>query len=427
MNESNPNNDISTALGQLPDAPAHGEGFWDELNTSLSMQSVAETPDQRGRRPFGLLAAVAAAAAVVVGGVLAFGSFSDPNPTVLLEAAEATTTTVQEATTTPSTQPSTQPPTTQAATTTTAPATDSSVLFPERVTSDRFLYDVGLPDSFRLVSSSGRGIRIEGPFNTTFETTNVIFGDVDTLATYDEAFGQEELVQQSQITIPLFDRESTGLIDRGVILAVDQWTYRGGLQDNRVVRVYNFNDRSIRAELAWDNAPAATFMPTLLLDDIRMFNAALDLPECSSFGLTPHATPAELNEAQAITYDAILQALETCDWNALEALIPISGFSASFGGGEAPDLWRTAEAYGETPLDALHTTLGLEIGVDTNEAVWPKAFRQDWSDVSEASKEQLRQAGYTAEDFAAFAEIGFAGYRTAIDTNGNWTFFIAGD
>lgn len=436
MNEPTPNSDITDALQQLPDAPGHGAEFWDELNTGLAMQTHAGQPQQRGSRPFGLVAALAAAAVVIVGGFFGIRSLSDPGPTVLLEAADTTTTTVEPdppsttqaprtTTTASADSAATSPTTTTSETTTTAPAAGDPTLFSQRVVSERFHYDVGLPTAFTLDFNTGRGMLIRGPFNTTLQMTNVVWGDVDT--SYTDGLQGEILVEQTQLTIPLFNQGPSGPTDRGVILNIDQWTYRDGTTDNRIVRVYNFNDRSIRAELAWDNAAAATLMPELILDDIRMFNAALDLPECSSFGLTPHAAPAGLNAAQVDTYDGIMQALQTCDWNGLEALLPSNGFSASFGGEEAPDVWSNAEAYGETPLRDLHTTLGLTVGIQATEAVWPAAFAQDWSDVSDVARAELRDAGYDDADFAVFADIGYAGYRAGIDTDGNWNFFVAGD
>ena len=109
MNETTPDPEVQKALNHLSPPPAHGPGFWDELNTSVSAQTgggSGQAPNHRSR----FLAGAAAAAVVLVGGALLLSLRGDR--TQGIDVAIETTTTTMTAATSP-------PPTTFAAATTT--------------------------------------------------------------------------------------------------------------------------------------------------------------------------------------------------------------------------------------------------------------------------------------------------------------------
>ena len=65
---------------------------------------------------------------------------------------------------------------------------------------------------------------------------------------------------------------------------------------------------------------------------------------------------------------------------------------------------------------------------DAGAAAFPRAQLLFWEDVTPEMKQELRELGYTAEDLEFFDEVdSYWGYRTAIDVNGNWQYFVAGD
>lgn len=131
------------------------------------------------------------------------------------------------------------------------------------------------------------------------------------------------------------------------------------------------------------------------------------------------------------TWVAIMDAAMACDYDRL-AEIAGSEFQYSFGEtGDPAQFWRNAEAAGEEPMRFLVETLWLphaQPGADgAIPYVWPEVFVLPWEDVTDAQRSRLRDL-YDLDDFATFDIVdGFIGYRLAIDEQGNWLYFLAGD
>lgn len=564
MNDSTPDPEIRTALGELAPPPTHGPGFWDELNTSISVRTGngnGQTPNRRGR----YLAVAAAAAVVLVGGALLPSLRGDR--TQGIDVAIDTTTTTPTATSAPST--------TLAATTTLAPADgarpslvgtpiddswivlysstiavgdyvgravedvdcgsndlafasdgiitrdygrrdgsssffpgpqgvlavltincgsfeelsvgselggpaeslepltlsrdplvvesfawdlvrkvmvatvvfdtesevvrindegevtiiDASTNFPERAASELFHYDVGVPDQFSVDYATGRGVSLSvvgENFDAGLQLSNYLpdspdFGDLT------QPYDNEVLESGRTLAVPLYERNGGNVVDRGVTLEVDEVEFSGGFSENRIVRIYAFDDRSVVAELRYRDGVLADD-PQDILDDIRMFNAAFEpVVTCSSIDADVPPAPAALNPRQRATFEAITAALADCDWDALDALTPPT-FMASFGGGDPIELWRSEEAFDEPILDILldHLSVTPAVGAD-GMASWPRASTEFWEDVTDEMKGELIELGYSERDFGFYEEIGYIGYRTGIDADGTWIYFVTGD
>jgi len=160
---------------------------------------------------------------------------------------------------------------------------------------------------------------------------------------------------------------------------------------------------------------------------------ALDAPTCSAALLEPPAEAAPgLPPAVAETRRAILRAAIACDYARLEELALRGGaFTYSFGDADRPaEFWRALETTGEDPLAMLVRTLGLPWARETLEVepfvfyVWPSAYlieadEADWEAVAGL---------YTPEEIETMREYGgFIGWRTGIEDDGDWRFFVAGD
>lgn len=156
---------------------------------------------------------------------------------------------------------------------------------------------------------------------------------------------------------------------------------------------------------------------------------------CSSSEVPGDLPDAGVTDTVAATREALFLAALACDYDALGAVAGANpqGFSYSFGAeGDPADHWREAEERGERVLFALATLLRLEPREQTEAdggdyVVWPAAFVKnatdaDWQEVvdsglySQVEADELRALG-----------IGYSGWRSGIDAEGNWDFFIAGD
>lgn len=158
---------------------------------------------------------------------------------------------------------------------------------------------------------------------------------------------------------------------------------------------------------------------------------------CSAEGLEPPTPDPDLPEAVEATRQAVAAAAIACDWEALGALVDPTQFSFSFGADtDAIGFWEELEGdqLGE-PMRFLVETLKLNWVLDElppeaelpDNYIWPEAFPLIWEDVTPEMRDALRPL-YDDQDFEGFANIGgFAGYRLAIDDNGVWRYFIAGD
>jgi hypothetical protein len=138
----------------------------------------------------------------------------------------------------------------------------------------------------------------------------------------------------------------------------------------------------------------------------------------------------ELPQAVVMTRQAILDAAQAQDWDALRELIPDRGFTFSFGGERDPiRYWQMLESEGHVPVvgDILPSVLGTEPGRSRGVYIWPAQAAEDPADWDEEDLEALRQI-HADEDIRSFQEIGlYVGWRVGIDRDGTWVFFVAGD
>lgn len=115
-------------------------------------------------------------------------------------------------------------------------------------------------------------------------------------------------------------------------------------------------------------------------------------------------TPSEqqgLPPAVAETRAQIYGAASQRDFDALRSLIDPRSFTYSFGdGGDAIDYWQEREAEGEDPLGTLVELLERPYAVQHGIYVWPEEF--------------------ATTDY-------YYDYRTGIERDGAWVFFVAGD
>jgi hypothetical protein len=158
--------------------------------------------------------------------------------------------------------------------------------------------------------------------------------------------------------------------------------------------------------------------------------------ECSTSGLRLTLPEQDLPPAVADVRERTFAAAIACDYETLEqiALEKGEGFTFSFGGEGSPaDYWREREEAGDAepdtePMRALATILTLPYTRnESGSYAWPTAYQEspseaDWQAIVDAdlyTQEQIDQmkAGGT----------GYLGYRTAITTDGDWQFFVAGD
>lgn len=178
-------------------------------------------------------------------------------------------------------------------------------------------------------------------------------------------------------------------------------------------------------------ASTATSRPPLV-DEVLDFR-------CSAGEMDPPRGQPELPDAVLATRSRIITAARTCDFQALAELVPET-FLASFGGGDAIELWKEQEARGDRPLAAMVTVLSLPHAVVTTDDgpedsfgprtfhVWPTAATYGaWDDIPVEDRWALREL-YTETDLADFADVGgYVGYRISIAETGEWQFFVNGD
>lgn len=153
-------------------------------------------------------------------------------------------------------------------------------------------------------------------------------------------------------------------------------------------------------------------------------------PECSSAGVAAPDAATGLPGPVATTRDLVVAAASECD---LSALQDIAGdtFTTSFGGGGAENLgiW---EEEGRGRLGILLQLLDMSHGEIRGDEgiiyVWPAAFAyQSWDEIPHDAVAELA-AIHSEGDLDEFATLGsYVGWRTGIDSDGNWLFFVAGD
>jgi hypothetical protein len=151
---------------------------------------------------------------------------------------------------------------------------------------------------------------------------------------------------------------------------------------------------------------------------------------CSAKGISMPSTSAGIPEPVAATRAAIAAAAASCDLEALESLA-IGTFTTSFGGGGVENLSRWEER-GEgrlgTLLQLLDTSHGAIALDETTIYVWPAAAIYDsWEEIPEDLLAELSEI-HTQEELEQIEGFGsYVGWRTGIDEDGNWLYFVAGD
>ena len=131
--------------------------------------------------------------------------------------------------------------------------------------------------------------------------------------------------------------------------------------------------------------------------------------------------------AVADTRAALIEAAESGDYEALRPVLPGSGFSYTFGGpvqGGPIAYWQQVETQtGERPIEILGRILRMPYTLSGGRYVWPFAYDKRQEDLTAYERELL---GELADAYSG-AGSGYLGWRTGIEPDGTWRFFIAGD
>jgi hypothetical protein len=124
----------------------------------------------------------------------------------------------------------------------------------------------------------------------------------------------------------------------------------------------------------------------------------------------------------------IVAAAVACDYKTLNSLSRERGKDFTFTFGPESDLaeaWRRQEAEGQPVLAQLVKVLSLPYVKLHTLYVWPSVYGpgagpKDWSAL---------EGLYSAEEIRELRAIGegYIGFRTGIDTSGDWQFAVAGD
>jgi hypothetical protein len=153
-----------------------------------------------------------------------------------------------------------------------------------------------------------------------------------------------------------------------------------------------------------------------------------------STGGTSAPTPVEaLPLPVAATREAILEAVQARDWEALRALIPTQGFTYSFGDeGDPIAYWQRLEEEGVPILPNLEALLETPHGRIRDVYIWPAPAGKDasqWTEHDLAILDQLTAAGVlTQRENRDYREFDYYyGWRVGIDRDGTWILYVAGD
>lgn len=140
--------------------------------------------------------------------------------------------------------------------------------------------------------------------------------------------------------------------------------------------------------------------------------------------------PQGLPTAVEDTRQALLEAAESGDYEALRPLVPAQGFEYTFGDtseGGAIAYWQELErTTRERPLETLAALLRMPYVLTRGAYVWPWAYTAtSEGDLSAHEKELL--APVRSLDEVIVEGTGYLGWRTGIGPDGGWSFFVAGD
>jgi len=157
--------------------------------------------------------------------------------------------------------------------------------------------------------------------------------------------------------------------------------------------------------------------------------AAAPAARCSASALSPEpaASRTPLPPAVESMRRRIIAAAVACDYEALAALTREKGaaFSFGFGDKDSVDTWRQQEKEGELVLALLVKVFNLPHTQLDTLYVWPSAYTaeptpEDWKALeSMYSAEELKELRANPD--------GYVGFRTGIDTGGDWQFALSGD
>lgn len=136
-----------------------------------------------------------------------------------------------------------------------------------------------------------------------------------------------------------------------------------------------------------------------------------------------------LPEAVFAKAQLIMAAARACDYAALGALAG-EPFTFSFGASSDPvAYWQELESSGEPVTAFIVEVLSLSHDLmeiaDPDIYVWPAVAGDDATD---ADWDEVRGL-YTEDEIDQMRELGsgYLGWRLGIDTEGDWTFYVAGD
>jgi hypothetical protein len=137
-----------------------------------------------------------------------------------------------------------------------------------------------------------------------------------------------------------------------------------------------------------------------------------------------------LPAAVAKTRDALLDAAESRDYEALRSLVPATGFEYTFGSpvpGGPIAYWQNLErTTGQRPLDALAKVLRMPYTLSRGIYVWPFAY--DVASVGDLTAHERELLAPLGPLESVFVEgTGYLGWRAGIRPDGTWVFFVAGD
>ncbi|MCP5030434.1 MAG: hypothetical protein GY939_01440 [Actinomycetia bacterium] len=307
-----------------------------------------------------------------------------------------------------------------------------------RIDFELFRYSLDVPPGFRLEFVSGRNGYLvwgenanRGVFPAYLDTSNFLRGDEP--GDFANYVGDGEVQSQETIEVPVYLTADLSQPVPDEFVEATEIHFTGGFYGEQWVRIFELGDRSIVVSLSiGDGLGPDAPDPREVLDGVRMWDGGF-VPrtpdQCSTKGLPPINGWVDLNQAQQATLIKISDALVNCDWVALEAVLSPE-FTASFGGDDAIELWKDGERYDDGTLAILYDLLSLTPLLDqgSDQAIWPRAAALDWPDVDEAMRYELEELGYGVEDFVLFEDFGgYFGFRTAIDNNGIWQYYLAGD
>jgi hypothetical protein len=171
---------------------------------------------------------------------------------------------------------------------------------------------------------------------------------------------------------------------------------------------------------------AGGFAVGLLGEDTTTVTETVVVTETSTEPAPPSGIPA----AVETTRDALLEAAESGDYEALRTLIPESGFEYTFGGpveggpiGYWQELERTTD---ERPLVSLAAILRVPYTLSHGTYVWPFAYSLTGpADVTTYERNLLAPLGELRT--LLIPGTGYVGWRAGIEPDGTWVFFVAGD